>query len=790
MKLKKYFAAVAALSLVLVLVLVNGLGVFAEEGAPSAGQPSSESAAQQGGSSASLPEVEGSASSVPQSTQQETPNSQGEAQASGVQSQPEETPVPEETPPQQSQTQPEDAYTVTFYSYGGELFQDPVLLPAGSYCVAPSSTPQASAGYQFSGWYTVIQAQPGQPQGEAYNFESTPLTGELKLYAHCTEVASFSPLGGVYTVTFVNGSQSFTQTVDAGTLCPEPAAPEVPQGMAAFMGWYLNSGERFVFHQTPVTQDITLTAQFAACYTGTFKNADGVVADIKAADASNLLLPTTANVPAPAGTQFKHWYLQGSPQTEPFDFGAPLTGNVVLLPYFANVYTVAFVTQGSVVAPQLIEEGGKAIQPANPTRAGYVFSHWGSVPGAPSAGRFRFDTTPIEANTTVHAVWEAETVTYNVVFWLEKANLGASFDPGADKSNYEHACTVQQTAQAGTVLSVTQGQANAWRNQGNVPNSVRYWATFAFGDANVVVSGNGNTSIHVYMKRTVYTLTFDLQDYTGARAGTRSMQAMGKTYTNNTGADKYVLQAKYGQDIQQLVPHGMVSSAGQTFVSWNSEVGSMKSWHTARSIVADDMLPLNSTTTAWNVNASWGSGVSARCMLYYGEVKNEAEAEVTYNGKSYKLLQANIVYADFSYAKAWPGYVNVRVSNTGTVVNPDDGKTYRGRTFYYDLASYTLTFNAGPGHFPTGGAIYTVTGCHYGDAIELPPHPPPAGQLRIFRLVYRCQPHRGTWRNPPHHAGRQLHPVRKVRVPGAQGSVFRFPGRRNPRGNSKLWPRR
>lgn len=73
----------------------------------------------------------------------------------------------------------------------------------------------------------------------------------------------------------------------------------------------------------------------------------------------------------------------------------------------ATYYTVTFdVDGGSAVASQSVRSGSKATKPADPTKAGYVFSGW--YKEDTFATVFNFDTDTISADTTIYAKWVSE----------------------------------------------------------------------------------------------------------------------------------------------------------------------------------------------------------------------------------------------------------------------------------------------------------------------------------------------------------------------------------------------
>ena len=69
-------------------------------------------------------------------------------------------------------------------------------------------------------------------------------------------------------------------------------------------------------------------------------------------------------------------------------------------------YTVTFDSDGgSSVADQTVNSGETATRPANPTKADYIFRGWYSDAALTTEYDF---TTPVTADITIHAKWEAE----------------------------------------------------------------------------------------------------------------------------------------------------------------------------------------------------------------------------------------------------------------------------------------------------------------------------------------------------------------------------------------------
>ena len=95
---------------------------------------------------------------------------------------------------------------------------------------------------------------------------------------------------------------------------------------------------------------------------------------------------TVPTAPTRGCDVFLGWYTD-TELTQPYDFSAPVTGDITLYAKWldvpcppeppADTFTVRFnACCGSYVAPQTVAAGKKAVKPANPRRCGYVFCGW------------------------------------------------------------------------------------------------------------------------------------------------------------------------------------------------------------------------------------------------------------------------------------------------------------------------------------------------------------------------------------------------------------------------------
>lgn len=258
------------------------------------------------------------------------------------------------------------------------------------------------------------------------------------------------------TVTFdVNGGTPEIEPmeVNSGATIVEPTAPRGDIGYK-FDGWYLN-GQPFDF-STPITQDITLTAQFSEdtkSYTVEF-NSDGGTAVPAQSGLKRNQKATEPTPPTKDRKEFAGWYLNG----QLFDFSTPIDSNITLVAHWnVGKVTVHFDTNGGdTIADQEVEIGGTLVRPNDPVKNPSVFVDW-YLNDEP----FDF-STPIEESITLEAHWnEKRLVSFSnpdgkyswtknfsvIVDYGKKITEGADYssiqpyveepDPGFQHDNFE-----------------------------------------------------------------------------------------------------------------------------------------------------------------------------------------------------------------------------------------------------------------------------------------------------------------------------------------------------------------
>ncbi len=193
-------------------------------------------------------------------------------------------------------------YTVNFYSNGGSEVESQIV-DFGS--VATKPTNPTKDHYNFVEW---------QLNGETYDF-STPIMSDINLVAEWNI--------DKYTITFESngGSEVESQIVDYGYSATKPDDPT--RDHYDFVGWKLN-GSPFSFY-TPITSDITLTAEWEINKYNVYFNSDG----------GDYIQPQTINYgstatkptdPVKYNYVFIEWQLNGVA----YDFSTPVTSDINL----------------------------------------------------------------------------------------------------------------------------------------------------------------------------------------------------------------------------------------------------------------------------------------------------------------------------------------------------------------------------------------------------------------------------------------------------------------------------
>ena len=360
------------------------------------------------------------------------------------------------------------------------------------------------------------------------------------------------------TFKFYNGETLLdTQVVNGDGQLTAPATPAI-EGGRKFLGWYAVDAngqleaQEFNF-STAYTNysgrsEVKVMAKFEAVFYVYFMTVDGQVHSTAIANAANgfkVALPTDYE---PNGKVVTGWVVGN----DAFTADTVVRADTYVHPVTADCYWVTFnTTGGSMVASRSVTKGDtlNLRGVTAPTRTGYNFKGWSTT----ADGANVVTSIAPTADTTLYAVWEGDNVTYTVVYWGENPNNTATENIPFDTL----LGTESKTAKVGTTVT---GSASTASN-----NTIKNYFTYHSSDSAVVKADN-STVINVYYTRKPFSVTFDLGN---SYYNSVSMTVGGKTYTNGRNADKYVLTAKYEQNIESLWPTASNFSSGSNFSGWS-----------------------------------------------------------------------------------------------------------------------------------------------------------------------------------------------------------------------------
>lgn len=357
------------------------------------------------------------------------------------------------------------------------------------------------------------------------------------------------------TFKFYNGETLLdTQVVNGDGQLTAPATPAI-EGGRKFLGWYAVDAndqleaQEFDFSNAYTNysgrSEVKVMAKFEAVFYVYFMTVDGQVHSTAIANEASgfkVALPTDYE---PKGKVVTGWKANGAV----FTADTVVSADTYVYPVTEDCYWVTFnTTGGSMVASCSVTKGDTLNLSGitAPTRTGYRFKGWSTT----ADGALISSVTPT-ADTTLYAVWEGDNVTYTVVYWGENPNNTATENIPFDTL----LGTESKTAKVGTTVT---GSASTANN-----NTIKNYFTYHSSDSAVVKADN-STVINVYYTRKSFSVTFDL-----GTTGSKSMTIGDNTYHSGWNATKYVLTAKYEQNIESLWPTASNFSSGSNFYGWD-----------------------------------------------------------------------------------------------------------------------------------------------------------------------------------------------------------------------------
>lgn len=296
-------------------------------------------------------------------------------------------------------------YNVSFDAAGGSSVAPMEVAHGNVIDPVPTST---KAHYTFNGWVSAAEVA---------------LTSSLQITQDYTFVAQWVP--EEYTVTFfTNGSTTVvpSEKVEFGNTAHDPNITPIKDGYT-FKHWSLQGSTEPYDFMTPITEDITLIAQYTkdtVYYTVTFDTNGGEPSVAPATVVEGNAVAEPEVDPTKAGFTFSHWALQG--ETNAYDFATPVNASITLVAQYTlippTVHLVSFDTNGGTpsIDPASVIEGNTVAEPnVVPSKDGFTFSHW-ALQGSTDAYNFE---TPVTAPITLVAQYtenEVPPVTHVVTF--------------------------------------------------------------------------------------------------------------------------------------------------------------------------------------------------------------------------------------------------------------------------------------------------------------------------------------------------------------------------------------
>ena len=481
------------------------------------------------------------------------------------------------------------------------------------------------------------------------------------------------------TFKFYNGETLLdTQVVNADGQLTAPATPAIGSSRK-FLGWYAVDdkgqleAQEFDFSNAYTTysgrSEVKVMAKFEAVYYVYFMTVDGQVHSTAIANEANDFKVTPPTDYEPKGKKVTGWVVGDNE----FTANTVVSADTYVYPVTADCYWVTFNTTGGSMVPSSSVTKGDTLELSGvtaPTRTGYTFKGW----SLSENGTLITSITPA-ADTTLYAVWEGKNVNYTVVYWGQNPDNPYVYDTllGSDAS---------KTAKVGETVT----------GSSTIPTSIANRQYFTYKDSDsAVVSADGSTVINVRLNRKIYKVTFDL-----GNSSKNSMTVNGKTYYGGRNAEKYVLEARYEQNIESLWPTASNFNSDSGFQGWS--ITGIKNIATSKRItMTADLCSSSGKTAKANYNAS--------CLdhLYYMFESFDQTSPINENERMY----FNGVYYDKSteYSQDansgggdWDqkAITGMKASGTQTTVLQDDGLWFnpnpkeRNVFLYYTRNEYKL----------------------------------------------------------------------------------------------------
>jgi len=359
------------------------------------------------------------------------------------------------------------------------------------------------------------------------------------------------------------------------------------------------------------------------------------------------------------------------PNGTEIQFGVDLVHeNATLLPIFSDAVWISFDLQGGNVGglgidPIKIKKGSAFTDVnlplvTNVSKTGSLPLHWSLT----SSGSEIPEHYIFNSDTTLFTVYTSEEgVPYQIVYWVEKPNLGVNFSPRPGNPahyDYGYAVTIGGFGMPGQTIGGPGSGADIIissipsYNYFDVEDPMR-WAQWQETEP-ATIEADASTIVNVYCTLRVYRIIFEITDATDPGTGLpvgrymeydRDKDGTNEIYNQST---PYSFDFKFGDKISSKWPHPVNGAvfhheSDEEYSHWEHPSLAVISgvWQTPRADITAAMMPASPNATGYVVTLAWTAPTGEIGMLYWGELlegqmEDDSIVKREYNGIWWALL--------------------------------------------------------------------------------------------------------------------------------------------------------
>ncbi len=559
-------------------------------------------------------------------------------------------------------------YSVTYDANGGSGAPS---TQTGSTNYTISSTVPTRFGYTFLGWSTSSGATTSTYEAG----DTIAISGNLTLYAVWKSATTLS-VGTSYSakIDFANqevyyaftpassGTYTFESTgsVDSKVYVYNASGSELDndddssdEGTNFKLTMNLTGGTKY-YIKVRAYSSYTGTISFSATgkYTVTYNANGGSGAPANQTKTHGTTLTLSTAAPSRSGYTFKGWATSSTATSATYQPGGTYSSNANITLYAVwegGQYTISYNANGGSGAPSnqtKARDVNLTLSSTKPTRTGYTFVGWSTSSTATSAAYQPGSTFSSNANTTLYAVWKANTYTvrYN-------ANAGSG-----TMSTSSHTYDTIKT------LSLNTFTRNGYTFLGWSTNLYATTATYTNGQEVKNLSSTNGEIIELYavwQKKTVSAISISSPPtktvyYVGDDLNTSGLKIK-VTYTDGTYEDITSgngLSMSYNMTIVGTRTVSVKLEGKSTTFNITIKAPTITLSEATKTIIVDDIVTVTATTDPAGQTVIWSSSDTNVATVVDGVVTAKGEgnatitAKFTYNGKEYSETCDVTVAAD------------------------------------------------------------------------------------------------------------------------------------------------